>query len=300
LADALSRLTAALADRYRIERELGTGGMAAVYLAHDLKHDRPVALKVLRPVLAAVLGAERFLNEIRITAKLSHPHILPLLDSGNADGFLYYVMPCVEGESLRERLSHEPQLSLEETLALTRQIASALEYAHQQGIIHRDIKPENILLHRGEAVVTDFGIALAVRAAGGPRLTEPGLSLGTPQYMSPEQAAGSREVDARSDIYSLGAVLYEMLVGEPPHTGSTAGAILAKLLTRAPTPPRLKRAGLPEPVNRAVLRALAKQAVDRFATAGEFAAALSAPVETALPAEQSSVVPPFENLSPDP
>jgi serine/threonine protein kinase/Tfp pilus assembly protein PilF len=299
VAEPSSRLSSALADRYRLDREIGAGGMATVYLAQDLKHDRPVALKVLRPELAAVLGGERFLNEIRITGRLQHPHILPLLDSGEAGGFLYYVMPYVEGESLRERLTREPQLPLDEALGLTRQIASALDCAHQQGIVHRDIKPENILLSKGEAVVADFGIALAMRVAGGERLTETGLSLGTPQYMSPEQATGTREVDARSDVYALGAVLYEMLVGEPPHTGPTVEAVLAKLLTQAPVPPWLTRAAIPEPVNRAVLRALAKQPVDRFATAGEFAAALTADGRR-LTAEKSIVVLPFENLSPDP
>src|SRR5690606_21552840 len=205
---APSRLATALADRYQLERELGQGGMATVYLARDLKHDREVALKVLRPELAAVLGAERFLAEIKITARLDHPHILTLIDSGAADGFLYYVLPYVRGESLRQRLIREKQLGLDEALAVTRQVASALDYAHRQGVIHRDIKPENILLQEGEAILADFGIALAVKEAGGNRLTETGLSLGTPQYMSPEQATGDRLVDARSDVYSLAAVLY--------------------------------------------------------------------------------------------
>ena len=315
--DVPETLRRALADRYRLDRELGQGGMATVYLATDLRHQRSVAIKVLRPELAAVLGGERFLREIRITAKLQHPHILPLLDSGEAGGvpegaagltpdgrrltaqFLYYVMPYVEGESLRERLTREGQLPLEDALALTRQIASALDCAHQQGIVHRDIKPENILLSKGEAVVADFGIALAVRAAGGERLTETGLSLGTPQYMSPEQATGARAVDSRSDVYSLGAVLYEMLVGEPPHTGATAEVVLAKLLTAAPVEPRAVRRAVPEHVNAAVLKALAKQLVDRFASAAEFAAALTADGGRQT-AELSIVVLPFENLSPDP
>jgi eukaryotic-like serine/threonine-protein kinase len=313
LAQRLKSLQAALADRYAIERELGAGGMATVYLARDLKHDRPVALKVLRPELAAVLGGERFLREIRITARLNHPHILPLLDSGGGrgaegeregeTGFLYYVMPYVEGESLRQRLVREGQLPLEEALALTRQVAAALDCAHARGIVHRDIKPENILLSQGQAVVADFGIALAVRAAAGARLTETGLSLGTPQYMSPEQAAADREVDARSDVYSLGAVLYEMLAGEPPHTGPTVEAILAKLLTQAPTPPRVVRAGLPEAVNQAVLTALATAPADRFRTAAEFAAALGAGRETpAAPAAStpSIAVLPFQDMSGDP
>jgi serine/threonine-protein kinase len=207
-------LRSALAERYRIERELGAGGMATVYLARDIKHDREVALKVLRPDLSAVIGTERFLSEVRITAKLDHPHILTLIDSGEADGMLYYVLPYVRGESLRAKLSREKQLSVDEALSITRQVASALDYAHAQGVVHRDIKPENILLHEGEAVLADFGIALAVKEAGGNRLTETGLSLGTPQYMSPEQATGDRALDRRSDIYSLAAVFYEMLGGE--------------------------------------------------------------------------------------
>src|SRR5256712_976945 len=200
-----TRLAAALAGRYAIERELGAGGMATVYLARDLKHSRDVALKVLRPELAAVLGAERFLQEIRISARLDHPHILTLIDSGESEGFVWYVLPYVRGESLRKKLTREQQLSIEETVRITTQVASALDYAHRHGVIHRDIKPENILLHEGEAVVADFGIALAVREAGGERLTESGLSLGTPQYMSPEQATGGRALEARSDGYSLGA-----------------------------------------------------------------------------------------------
>ncbi|MGD2153614.1 MAG: serine/threonine-protein kinase, partial [Gemmatimonadales bacterium] len=210
------RLRSALADRYALQDELGSGGMAVVYLAGDLRHDRQVAVKVLRPELAAAMGADRFLREIKLTAKLNHPHILPLLDSGEADGFLYYVMPYVAGESVRGRLERETQLPVDEALRITRQVASALEFAHRQDVIHRDIKPENVLLHEGEAMVADFGIALAVSAAGGERLTETGVSVGTAEYMSPEQALGEGEPDARSDIYSLGCVLYEMLVGEPP------------------------------------------------------------------------------------
>src|SRR5512140_1044242 len=225
------RLTTALADRYAIERELGAGGMATVYLARDVKHEREVALKVLRPELGAVLGADRRLAEIKITARLDHPHILTLIDSGAAGGFLYYVLPYVRGESLRVRLDREQQLSLEESLSIAKQIGSALDYAHQHGVVHRDIKPENILLHEGEAVLADFGIALAVKEAGGNRLTETGLSLGTPQYMSPEQATGDRQVDARSDVYSLAAVLYEMLAGEPPVTGASAQSMIVKLMT---------------------------------------------------------------------
>ncbi len=271
------RLATALGDRYAIERELGAGGMATVYLARDVKHDRQVALKVLRPELSAVLGGERFLNEIRITANLQHPHILTLIDSGVADGLLYYVLPYVRGESLRDRLGREQQLGLEEALAIARQVAGALDYAHRQGVVHRDIKPENILLHEGEAMLADFGIALAVKEAGGNRLTETGLSLGTPQYMSPEQATGDRQLDARSDVYSLGAVLYEMLAGEPPVTGPTVQAVVAKLLTERPTRLRVVRDTVPEGVDAAVAKALAKVPADRFANAGDFAAALKAP-----------------------
>jgi eukaryotic-like serine/threonine-protein kinase len=270
-----ARLTNALAGRYAIERELGAGGMATVYLARDLKHDRDVALKVLRPEVAAVLGAERFLKEIRISAKLDHPHILTLIDSGENDGFVWYVLPYVRGESLREKLTQEKQLSVEEALRVATQVASALDYAHRHGVIHRDIKPENILLHEGEAVVADFGIALAVREAGGPRLTESGLALGTPQYMSPEQATGNRELDARSDVYSLAAVVYEMLAGEPPHTGPTAQAVIAKLLTERPTRIRTVRDTVPQGIDTAVAKALAKVPADRFGGAAEFATALA-------------------------
>ena len=213
MSDVLDRLTTALADRSAIERELGAGGMATVYLAEDLKHHRPVAVKVLRPELAAVLGAERFLREIEITARLTHPHILTLLDSGEVEGFLYYVMPYIEGESLRDRMNREKQLPLDDALQFAREVADALSYAHSHDVIHRDIKPENILLEAGHAVIADFGIARAVTAAGGEALTDTGIAIGTPQYMSPEQAAGSKELDGRSDVYSLGCVLYEMLGG---------------------------------------------------------------------------------------
>ncbi|HEU5218330.1 MAG TPA: serine/threonine-protein kinase, partial [Gemmatimonadales bacterium] len=216
---AFARLQAFLADRYTIERELGRGGMATVYLARDLKHNRPVAIKVLRPELAAVLGRDRFLREIAITAGLQHPHILALLDSGEAEGSLYYVMPFVAGESLRDRLERERQLPLDDALRITREVADALDYAHRQGLIHRDIKPENILLSDRHAMVADFGIARAVEQAGGDKLTETGLAVGTPDYMSPEQAAGSADLDGRTDQYSLGCVLYEMLAGHPPFLG---------------------------------------------------------------------------------
>ena len=276
LADLLAHLQAAFADRYTIERELGRGGMATVYLARDLKHDRPVALKVLRPELAAVLGAERFLREIRLTAQLQHPHILTLIDSGEADGFLYYVMPYVEGESLRQRLEREGQLPLDEALRITRAIASALDFAHGRGVIHRDIKPENIMLHQGEPMVADFGIALAVSTAGRERLTETGLSLGTPAYMSPEQASAEPKLDGRSDQYSLASVLYEMLAGEPPYTGLTAQAIIAKRLTGAI--PRLEVVRqVPPALAATVTKALAKAPADRFPTTGAFAAALAEP-----------------------
>jgi serine/threonine-protein kinase len=300
MADILDRLKAAFAGRYQIERELGSGGMATVYLAHDLKHDRQVALKVMRPELSAILGGERFLREIRIAAKLNHPHILALYDSGDSDGFLYYVMPHVEGESLRAKIEREKQLSIDEAVSLTRQVASALDYAHQQGVIHRDIKPENILLHRGEAVVADFGIALAVTAAGGERLTETGLSLGTPEYMSPEQATGGGKLDQRADIYSLGAVLYEMVTGEPPQTGATVQAVIAKLLSERPTQPRVVRDSVPETADRAIMKALAKVPADRFDSVGEFATALMAKAVKSEDEVKSIVVLPFENLSPDP
>jgi len=264
----------ALVGRYTIERELGRGGMATVYLARDLKHDRLVALKVLDPELGAVLGVERFLSEIRVTANLQHPHLLPLFDSGSADGLLYYVMPYVEGESLRARLERERQLPVDEALRLTIAVLSALAYAHEHGVIHRDLKPENILLQRGEPVVADFGIALAVSKAGGQRVTQTGLSLGTPQYMSPEQATGDRMIDARSDIYSMGAVLYEMLTGEPPHTGASVQAIIAKLLTERPRSMRSTRDTVSEPVDAATMKALAKVPADRWSTAQEFAEAL--------------------------
>jgi Tol biopolymer transport system component len=276
----MSRLTTALEERYRIERPLGAGGMATVYLATDLKHDREVALKVLRPELGAVLGVERFLAEIKITARLDHPHILTLIDSGAEGGFLYYVLPLVRGESLRDKLNREHQLGLDEALAITRQIASALDYAHRHGVVHRDIKPENILLLEGEAMLADFGIALAVSEAGGNRLTETGLSLGTPQYMSPEQATGDRQLDARSDVYSLAAVLYEMLAGEPPVTGPTAQAMIAKLMTERPVHLRVVRGSVPDAVDAAVARALDKTPADRFPSAGEFAQALVAKAAT--------------------
>jgi serine/threonine-protein kinase len=270
----LDRLTAALADRYRIDRELGAGGMATVYLAHDLRHERDVAIKVLHPDLGAALGAERFLSEIKTTAKLQHPHILPLLDSGAADGLLFYVMPFVDGETLRARLERETQLAIADAVRIAREVADALQYAHARGVVHRDIKPENILLQDGHALVADFGIALAVQQAGGQRMTQTGLSLGTPQYMSPEQATGEKSIDARSDVYALGAVTYEMLVGEPPFTGPSTQAIVARLLSAPPASLRATRSTIPAHIDATVLTALAKLPADRQATAAEFAAQL--------------------------
>ncbi|MFL5531973.1 MAG: protein kinase domain-containing protein [Gemmatimonadales bacterium] len=266
-------LRAALADRYRIERELGRGGMATVYLAHDLRHDRPVAIKVLHPELTATLGPDRFLQEIRTTARLDHPHILALLDSGEAEGTLWYTMPYVEGESLRDRLRRESQLPIEHALRITGEVADALDYAHEQRVVHRDIKPENILLARGHARVADFGIARALEAAGGGQLTQTGMAVGTPTYMSPEQASGAA-VDARSDIYALGCVLYEMLVGEPPFTGPTPQAVIARRFTETPRPLHATRDRVPPHIEDAVARALARTPADRFETAAEFARAL--------------------------
>jgi tRNA A-37 threonylcarbamoyl transferase component Bud32 len=260
---------------YEIVRQVGQGGMATVYLARDLRHDRQVAIKILRPELSAMLGAERFLHEIRVTANLQHPHILPLFDSGSADGRLFCVLSYVDGESLRARLNREKQLPIEEAVRIAREVASALEYAHRHGVIHRDIKPENILLQDGTALVADFGIALALREAGGTRLTGTGLTMGTPQYMSPEQATADRQLDARSDVYSLAAVLYEMLTGEPPYTGPTAQAVIAKLLTEPPMRVKARRDTVPEALERAIGRALAKLPADRFPSAAEFGRALA-------------------------
>ena len=295
--DQRDRLNAALAGRYAIERELGSGGMATVYLAHDVKHHRPVAVKVLRPEVAAALGPDRFLREVEIAARLNHPHILALYDSGETNGFLFYVMPYVAGESLRHRLEREKQLPIEEALAITRHIASALGHAHAQHIIHRDVKPENILLYEGEAMVADFGIALAVSAAAGERLTQTGLAVGTPAYMSPEQAVSERALDARSDVYSLGCVLYEMLAGEPPYTGATAQVLIAKRLVDPVPAVRRLRAAVPVGVEQALTKALAKVPADRWASALAFAEALATP---AGPRPPSVAVLPFLNLSADP
>ena len=269
-----TRLTAALADRYRIERELGQGGMATVYLAQDLKHDRQVAIKVLKPELAAVLGADRFVVEIKTTAALQHPNILALFDSGTADGYLYYVMPFIQGETLRAKLDRETQLGIDEAVKITVDIAEALQYAHEHGVIHRDIKPENILLANGRPMVADFGIALAVSAAAGGRMTETGLSLGTPHYMSPEQATADKSITNRSDIYSLASVTYEMLTGEPPHMGNSAQQIIMKIVTEDAAPVTKLRKSVPPNVAAAVAKALEKLPADRFESAAQFVEAL--------------------------
>ena len=269
-----SPLAAALAERYRLEREIGAGGMATVWLAEDVRHHRKVAIKVLHPELSAVLGPDRFLKEIELTAALQHPHILPLFDSGSAGGLLYYVMPFVEGETLRARLEREKQLPLADAVRIAREVLDALAYAHGREVVHRDIKPENILLQNGHALVADFGIALAVHQAGGQRMTQTGLSLGTPQYMAPEQAMGEKHVDQRADIYALGAVAYEMMAGEPPFTGPTVQAIVAKVMTEPPMPLSKQRPSVPDYVESAVHTALEKLPADRFATAREFATAI--------------------------
>jgi serine/threonine-protein kinase len=309
---ALDRISSALAGRYAIEREIGRGGMATVYLADDLKHRRKVAIKVLRPELSEVLGPERFDREIQIVAGLNHPHILPLHDSGTAgqrgsgEGqLLWFSMPYVRGETLRQKLSRERQLPIDQAIAIVRQVGSALDHAHAHGLIHRDIKPENILLHEGEAMVSDFGIAFASGEAGKrgggetERLTGTGIMLGTPAYMSPEQAAGERALDPRSDVYSLGCVLYEMLAGEPPYTGVTAQAMIAKRFTDPIPRVRRIRATVPPAVEQAIMKALAMTPADRFASAAAFIEALTAPAAE-QPRSPSVAVLPFRNLSTDP
>ena len=286
----LGRLKSALAGRYTVEREIGRGGMAVVYLADDLKHGRKVALKVLRPELAAAVGSDRFLQEIRITARLQHPHIVPLYDSGDVEGRVYFTMPYVEGETLRGRLDREGQLQVPEAISIGEAVASALEFAHQRGVLHRDIKPENILLHDGVPLVADFGIALAFDRAVAERMTETGLSLGTPVYMSPEQASGDRELDARSDVYSLACVVYEMLAGDPPFAGSSRPALLARVLNEQPAPVRMLRATVPPHVEEAIGRALAKVPADRYQDAASFARALREAAVTATPGPAASLV----------
>ncbi|HEX2218619.1 MAG TPA: protein kinase [Gemmatimonadales bacterium] len=275
MPDPLASLREALLDRYELERELGRGGMATVYLARDLRHDRPVALKVLHPELAASLGPERFQREIRLAARLQHPHILTVLDSGNAAGRLWFTMPHVDGESLRERLRRERQLPVEDAVRIAREAAQALQYAHEHGVIHRDIKPENLLLTRdGNTLVADFGIARALGGGGDEKLTETGFAVGTPAYMSPEQAAGDRGLDARTDIYSLAAVLYEMLAGQPPYVGATTQALMLKRLTEPPPSARATRPNVPDQVDQAIRKALSPVAADRFGTMSQFGQAL--------------------------
>jgi serine/threonine protein kinase/Flp pilus assembly protein TadD len=296
----------AVGDRYTIDRELGRGGMATVYLGRDRKHDRPVAIKVLRPEIVVGQATERFLLEIQILARLQHPNILPLLDSGttgDASPRPFYVMPYIEGESLRQRLAREGPLPIPEALRLVREIGEALHYAHGQGLVHRDVKPENVLLSQGHALVADFGIARAAGLAAGGRLTRTGLGLGTPHYMSPEQAGGEREVDARADQYSLACLLYELLAGQPPFTGPDAIAVLSRQLIDPVPPITTVRPGVPMPMRGAIERALSKVAADRFADVPEFLAALNAPeapAAAAAPPKKAIVVLPFANLSPDP
>jgi len=291
------RLGAGLTGRYTLERELGQGGMAIVFLANDLRHDRKVALKVLRPDVSAEIGAERFLREIKMAAGLTHPHILPVYDSGEADGLLFYVMPNMEGRSLRERLEHQRQLPLEEALRITREVAAALDYAHRHHVVHRDIKPENILLHEGAAMVADFGIGKALSGNGS--ITQTGMTLGTPAYMSPEQGSGDADVDGRSDLYSLGCVLYEMLTGEPPFTGPNAQAIIAKRFV-SPIPKVRTTRDIPEVVDEALTRALSRTPVDRFPTAAEFAEALRGTKSPSAPKPKAIAVLPLANMSADP
>ena len=307
----IQRLRESLAQTYTIDRELGRGGMATVFLAQDVKHDRVVALKVLHPDLAASLGPDRFLREIKLAARLNHPHILPLFDSGNADGLLYYVMPYVEGESLRERLDRDQHLTIDEAVHHGRAIASALDYAHRQGIVHRDIKPENVMLYEGEAMVMDFGIAKAVSAAGTETLTQTGMMVGTPAYVSPEQAAGETNLDGKSDQYSLACMVYEMLTGERPFSGATPQAVMAKRFKEMPKPMRALRSSVPESVEKAVTKAMATDAAGRYSTAAQFGQALAsgnmatptdsqALPQTVVSAAKSVAVLPFANNSADP
>lgn len=295
LTDVPAELAAAQSDRYRLEREVGRGGMATVFLAYDLRHDRPVALKVLHPELAASIGPGRFLREIRIAARLRHPHILPVHDSGDAAGQLWYTMPFVEGESLRQRLAREGQLPIQQVVRIATQVLGALGYAHANDVVHRDIKPEYILLEGDHAVVADFGVARAFTASDDDRVTETGLALGTPAYMSPEQASGARALDGRSDLYAVGCVIYEMLAGTPPFVGAIAQQLVARHMIDTPPPIRAIRSTVPEWMEGSVLRALAKLPVDRFASAAEFADALSTPNEPALSASVPSTSTPSPN-----
>ena len=289
--DFVTPLATALADRYRVGRELGHGGMATVFVAEDLKHGRHVAIKILRPEVAAAVGAERFVREIRTSAGLQHPNILGLIDSGEAGGTAYYVMPLVDGESLRDRLQREKQLPIADAVRIACEVSSALDYAHRRGIVHRDIKPENILLQEGHALVADFGIAIGVAGSGETRVTEPGVSVGTPHYMSPEQAMGEREITARSDVYALGCVIYEMLLGEPPFTGPTTQSIVARVLTERPGSIAARRSTVPLAVERVIHTALQKLPADRFATTVAFSAALtSAAAESTVPTPLPGVI----------
>jgi serine/threonine protein kinase len=285
----LTRLRQALEGRYRIERQIGVGGMATVYLAHDVKHDRRVALKVLKSGISAAIGAERFLQEIRVAAVLQHPHLVPLFESGEADVLLFYVMPFVDGESLRDRMQRERHFPVADAIRIAIQVSTALDYAHRRGVVHRDVKPENILLHEGQAMIADFGIALALGNAGDARITAAGTSLGTPFYMSPEQASADRTLDGRTDIYSLGIVLYEMLAGEPPFTGSSAQLVLTRVMTEPPRPVSALRPSVLSHVEDAVTRAIAKIPSDRWSSGAEFAAALERASLTGAFAAQAEV-----------
>ena len=309
MTDLQQRLNRGLAGRYIVDRQLGEGGMALVFLAHDVRHDRPVALKVLRPELGSEIGPDRFLREIKLAARLTHPHILPVFDSGESEGLLYYAMPNMEGNSLRDRMAQQGMMPLDEALRITREVASALDYAHRQGVIHRDVKPENILMHEGAALVADFGIGKAMSSAGS-SVTQTGFALGTPAYMSPEQASADSDVDGRSDLYSLGCVLYEMLTGEQPFTGPNAQAIITKRFI-APVPHVRAMRDVTEQLDLVVTRALARTPIDRFPTAGDFAEALlqvqrdgqtptGSPRAVAVVPEKSIVVLPLANMSADP
>src|SRR6185312_10836919 len=300
-ADPLfDRLARALAGRYTLVRELGRGGMATVYLGTDLKLGRQVAIKLLAPATRAYLGSDRFQREVLLAAQLSHPHIVPLFEADEADGLLFYVMEYVDGESLRHRLDRQGPLPVEDAVRIAAEVGDALQYAHENGVIHRDVKPENVLLSRGHALVADFGIARAVGVVAGDRLTRAGMSMGTPAYMSPEQAEGERDVDARADQYSLACVLYELLAGQPPFTGPSANAVLSRQVLDPVPPLTTLRPGVPGSVRRAVERALSKAPADRFASLPEFLVALEAPEAPAAAPKKAIVVLPFANLSPDP